>query len=180
MSSFETALAFTLKSEGGYVDNPADSGGATNQGITQHTYDGYRDSLKLPRRSVLEIEAAEVHDIYLEMYWAPAHCDGLSSALACAHFDWAVNHGVTGAIKTMQQACEVTPDGVWGVHTQTAVSALDTGGLWKAYNWIRLTWYDSRVQSDPSQAVFLAGWKARVAALDSLCEQLSENEPQDP
>lgn len=31
--SFLTCLAFTLREEGRYVDNPADPGGATNMGI---------------------------------------------------------------------------------------------------------------------------------------------------
>jgi hypothetical protein len=31
---FESCLAFTLRQEGGYVDDPADPGGATNMGIT--------------------------------------------------------------------------------------------------------------------------------------------------
>jgi lysozyme family protein len=34
---FDICLAFTLKTEGGYVDNPADPGGATNMGITLAT-----------------------------------------------------------------------------------------------------------------------------------------------
>ncbi len=32
---FEKALQFTLKWEGGYVDDPADPGGETNYGITE-------------------------------------------------------------------------------------------------------------------------------------------------
>ena len=32
---FDTCLTFTLAQEGGYVDDPADPGGATNRGITR-------------------------------------------------------------------------------------------------------------------------------------------------
>ena len=35
--SFNRAISFTLKWEGGYVNHPADKGGATNRGITQST-----------------------------------------------------------------------------------------------------------------------------------------------
>ena len=39
---FERALTFVLRWEGGYVDHPADPGGATNYGVTQRTYDAWR------------------------------------------------------------------------------------------------------------------------------------------
>jgi lysozyme family protein len=35
---FGSCLAFTLRQEGGHVDDPADPGGATNMGITLATY----------------------------------------------------------------------------------------------------------------------------------------------
>jgi len=35
----EDALAFTFKNEGGYVNHPADPGGATNFGIIQRNLD---------------------------------------------------------------------------------------------------------------------------------------------
>ena len=35
--NFDRALALTLKFEGGYADNPADPGGATNMGVTRAT-----------------------------------------------------------------------------------------------------------------------------------------------
>ncbi len=38
MNKIDKALAFTLKWEGGYVDNPLDMGGITNYGISQRHY----------------------------------------------------------------------------------------------------------------------------------------------
>jgi len=35
---FDICLAFTLRQDGGYVDDPADPGGATNMGIILATY----------------------------------------------------------------------------------------------------------------------------------------------
>jgi lysozyme family protein len=40
MADSKIAIAMTLIHEGGYVDNPADSGGPTNMGITQKDMPG--------------------------------------------------------------------------------------------------------------------------------------------
>jgi lysozyme family protein len=44
---FDACLAFTLREEGGYVDDPADPGGATNMGITLATYRQWSDNPQL-------------------------------------------------------------------------------------------------------------------------------------
>ena len=114
MTNLQTALTFTLHEEGGLVDNPADPGGRTNHGITQATYNRYRNSLSLQAGDVADISDYDVEAIYSEMYWTPAHCPDLRLKLAVCHFDWAVNHGVTGAVLTLQTALGVTADGYLG------------------------------------------------------------------
>ncbi|HEV7164709.1 MAG TPA: glycosyl hydrolase 108 family protein [Gammaproteobacteria bacterium] len=171
--SIATALKFTLKEEGGFVDNPHDHGGATNHGITQATYDTWRDRHTLPRRSVESIADAEVRGIYDEMYWTPGHCATLSAALAVAHFDWCVNHGCTGAVMTLQQVLGIKADGSFGPLTRGTLAAKDHGELWQSYNDLRRGWYRARVVAHPDQAVFLKGWLARVGRLDSYLAALA-------
>jgi lysozyme family protein len=168
--SLDTALAFTLHEEGGYVDNPNDHGGATNHGITQHTYDTYRLNRRLPAASVRDIQDQEVRDIYESMYWVPAHCSMMSLALGECHFDWAVNHGVHGALKTLQEVLGIEADGVWGPNTEAALLAQDHDDLWRPYNQLRREWYQADAEHDPSQAEFLTGWLHRVDRLDAYCE----------
>ena len=148
--SFEQALEFTLKEEGGYVANPHDDGGATCRGITQRTYDAYCSVRRLPSAPVAEIADVEVHDIYRSMYWTPARCDDLPEALGICHFDWAVNHGVVGARATLE----------------------DCGGDWRRYNQLRRAWYQGRAQGKSDQQVFLKGWLGRVDRLDTYIEGL--------
>lgn len=171
--SIATALKFTLKEEGGFVDDPHDHGGATNHGVTQATYDTWRDRHTLPRQSVKLIADAEVQGIYDEMYWTPGHCPALSAALAVAHFDWCVNHGCTGAVMTLQQVLGIKADGVFGPATRAALAAKDHGELWQSYNDLRRGWYRARVAAHPDQAVFLKGWLARVGRLDSYLGRLA-------
>ena len=171
MSALNAALRFTLAREGGYVDIPADSGGATDHGITQATYDDYRESLKLPPQDVQLITDADVDTIYTNMYWTPAKCPFLTDALAVCHFDWAVNHGVTGALETLQSVLGVAADGVFGSATAIAVAAAPEN-IWQRYNEARRTWYRTRAIQKPNQAMFLKGWLSRVDALDAYVSKL--------
>ena len=165
--TIQTALAFTLPQEGGYVDNPDDHGGPTNHGITQAVYDRYLNANGELNQSVQLISDAEIQDIYSSTYWTPAHCDELSEKVGVCHFDWAVNHGVTGAIRTLQSVVGVAEDGLFGPHTLAAVQAMDESELITAYLNARLAWYEDFAQRDPSQAQFLDGWVNRVHDLTS-------------
>ncbi len=169
--SLDQALTFTLKWEGGYSNNPADPGGATNHGITQHTFDAYRDSLRQAHQNVSLITDAEVQSIYREMYWMPAHCNDMPNALACAHFDTAVNCGVSAAIKMLQRAVGVDDDGVYGPHTSQEV--LHEGNeLIIPYLDERRARYRQIVTAKPSQEVFLKGWLNRCNALEDYTQGL--------
>ena len=168
-SNFETALAFTLRYEGGYVNDPDDLGGETNYGVTHATYANYRRLKKLPPRSVRLIDQAEVRDIYKSLYWAPAGCDLLPPNLARCHFDWAVNHGVRGATKTLQRTVGAVDDGMIGPLTrQSIIGAIAKHGdkaLANTYCLLRENWYRHEVQRRPSQRKFLQGWLNRVHAI---------------
>ena len=121
MSNFLRALPIILQSEGGYVNHPADPGGATNQGVTQRVYDAWRSNGGQQKRSVREITPEEVEAIYREQYWDQAKCDKMPWPLSLMHFDAAVNHGVTRANKLLQKALGVTADGVIGNVTLAAI-----------------------------------------------------------
>lgn len=165
---FDLALAFTLPAEGGYVNDADDAGGATNRGVTQAVYDTYRDIVKLPRQGVQLMTDAETTYIYRMAYWEPGKCAQLPAPLAIAHFDWCVNHGVSGAIKTLQQVLDLPQDGQVGPATLAAVSAANPSALTTAYIDARADWYRARVVEKPSQQKFLDGWLARCGALNAF------------
>lgn len=169
--SLEQALKFTLPSEGGLVDNPADRGGKTNHGITQATYSAYRDSLKYPEQDVSLITDAEVQQIYNEMYFIPAHCADMPAALSCAVFDTAVNMGVNSAIKMLQRAAGLDDDGIFGSHTQAEVTHQGNELLIPFLDERRAR-YRAIIAANPSQEVFTKGWNNRVNALEDYCQTL--------
>ena len=88
--SFERAIEFVLKHEGGYVDNPADPGGETRFGISKKTYPA------LDIRN-LTIEAAK--EIYRRDYWQKSGCEALEWPLSLVVMDSAVNCGVARAVE---------------------------------------------------------------------------------
>lgn len=92
--TFEKALQFVLKWEGGYSNNPNDLGGATNKGVTQNTYNAYLHSKNKPTKDVKNISDYEVKDIYYRNYWQAAGCPNMTDKFAILCFDTAVNMGV--------------------------------------------------------------------------------------
>ncbi len=164
-SDFRKALKFTLVWEGGYVNNPSDKGGATNKGITQGTYDSYRTDNKLPVRSVQAITNLEVEDIYWTRYWLAAHCNEMTFPLCAAVFDTSVNFGAVRAIKFVQEALAVKIDGRYGAETSAAVQKADPHSVAPKICDLRIARRYGRVQEDPSQRIFLAGWLNRDRAL---------------
>lgn len=169
MTAFAEALALTLRFEGGYVNDPADRGGATNFGVTQRVYDHYRNGLGIPPRDVKGITPVEVQSIYEYSYWLPARCDVLVAdgkpKLATVHFDTAVNSGVGRAVKFLQRALELDADGIWGPDTARAAAQCNEAEVVPVYLDIRTNFYHDIVNADATQGKFLTGWLKRVEQL---------------
>lgn len=117
----DLVLGWMLAHEGGYVDHPADPGGATNYGVTQRTYDGWRRRQRMEMRPVRQITMDEVRAIYAEGYFALVRFDEMPSGVDYAVVDYAVNSGPGRAIRDLQRVLGVTADGVFGPVTMAAV-----------------------------------------------------------
>lgn len=120
-SNFEQSLDFVLEHEGGYVNHPRDPGGATNRGVTQAVYDGYRKIQGRPVQSVRLITPDELLAIYKFQYWDRVQGDFLPIGLDYAVFDFAVNSGVGRASKYLQAVLGVAQDGQIGAKTLAAI-----------------------------------------------------------
>jgi lysozyme family protein len=164
-SSFDAAIQFVLRWEGGYVDNPADHGGATNRGITQRVYDAARAAQGMPVQDVRQIGDAEVMAIYRDGYWQPPRCDLLTPHLDLVQFDTAVNMGVKRAVAFLQGCVGCAPDGSFGDHTVQAVQQSSPAAVVASYCATREQFYRTLAAQKPDQAVFLQGWLNRLDAL---------------
>jgi len=193
---FAAAYAFIRQDhiEGGFVDHPMDPGKATKWGVTQATYDTYRDDEDLPARSVAKLTEEEARTIYERQYWrlcgAPALVTRQKGRLALCCFDWAVQAGVTRARTYLQLAVAVTPDGQWGPRTLGAIDRADDAAAAGRYLAWRADHYRARVgqapararlvasglaagvipSTDPRAVVFLKGWLARLRHVARACQ----------
>lgn len=158
------ARSFTRKWEGGYVNHPKDPGGATNKGVIQTNYNVYRDQKHLPRQSVKHISEAEANEIYFK-YWKGAKCEQYQTPLNVVMFDTAINFGVVGAIKLLQKALDLNPDGVFGPLTTAALKKVNHYLLSLLVCALRIRHRYERVAAKPSQSVFLRGWLNRDNSL---------------
>jgi uncharacterized protein (TIGR02594 family) len=161
---FETALSHVLEMEGGWSDDPFDPGGPTNRGLTLATYASFTGrTLGTTTAEALTFELKTISptlvaQIYRERYWAPCRAYEMPAPVALMHFDAAVNHGVAGAARLLQQAAEVDIDGEIGPITMGAVRAADPAHLVDRYAEARR----ARYRALPHFWRFGRGWLARV------------------
>lgn len=94
-----------IKVEGGFVDDPNDSGGATNFGITEKVareYGFVNDMRDLPRATAVRI--------YGDRYWEPLQLsviELMSEMVAKEIADTGVNMGIVRAAKFLQRSLTV-------------------------------------------------------------------------
>jgi lysozyme family protein len=158
ISNWQKSFELMLKSEGGYVNNPADPGGMTNLGVTKATWENWvgRESDEAEMRG---LTPEKVEPLYKKKYWDAVRADDLPVGLDYLMFDFGVNAGPGRAIKVMQSAVGVTPDGGFGPLTLAAVQAIDPVELIEKFSQAKEDFY----RSLGTFATFGKGWLNRVA-----------------
>jgi lysozyme family protein len=150
-TTFDDAFEDLIGHEGGYVNDPRDPGGETKYGISKRAY---------PHVDIKALTVDQAKVIYRRDYWAPAQCDTLPASVAFDVFDMAVNSGVTTAIRTLQKALGVTPDGVLGAISLGAAQRADPYRLRASFNGERLA-FMTDLKNWPAHG---KGWARRIAA----------------
>ncbi len=193
MQSVREIATEIVHREGGYVNDPADPGGATNHGVTIHTMrrlgldltgDGQitaQDVQLLPRETAV--------NIFVDHYFHGPRLNALPAKLQASVFDMYVNAG-SHAVKILQRffnsmRIDVTVDGVVGPQTIAAAEqaiAAAPDHLVDAYGIARRNYYynlaDQRVASrkyarrrDGGKGGWIRRAEAFVAAKYHLTEQ---------
>lgn len=153
--NFESALNFVLRWEGeSLVDDPRDPGGLTKYGISQRAY---------PNLDIATLTRSQAGDIYRRDYWQPCGCTQWANSLALLVFDSAVNQGVGGAIRLLQQAVSVNADGIIGPVTRAAVRTALPMSLLDEFAARRMASYAQTRGFD----TYGLGWSRRLMAAHS-------------
>ena len=166
MADYRILKPFILKWEGGFVNDPNDSGGATNKGVTLATFRKFKGT----SATVDELKAITDEDwtaIFKDMFWGKCRADEINSqAVANLIVDWYWMSG-TNAIKYVQRLIGTTEDGIVGKQTLARLNAKGDGLAPQIYDY-RKDFYHRIVANRPTQKRFLRGWLNRLNALMEL------------
>lgn len=121
MTAFDTCFASVIKSEGGFVNDPRDSGGVTNWGVTKRAWENWV-SHPVTEGDMRGLTPAIVAPFYRANYWNPMHGDTMPVPLALCLFHCAVNAGPKRAAMLLQHVVDTVPDGALGPATLNAVT----------------------------------------------------------
>lgn len=155
--NFERCLALVLKSEGGYVNNPADPGGMTNLGVTKNTYAAWVNRT-VDETEMRSLTPDDVAPLYEHNYWNRVAGNELPVGVDYCVFDAAVNLGPSQAIKLIQRALNVVDDGILGEKTLAASHQRDAAELIEQFSEEHL----QLMQTKKTWATFAKGFQNRI------------------
>jgi lysozyme family protein len=125
MHSVESIAAEIVRREGGYVNDPADPGGATNFGVTIHTMRRLGLDLngdgRIDERDVRALSREQAVEIYIRHYYTEPKIGLLPEALRPSVFDMQVNAGAN-AVRLLQRL--VAKFGIKGVREDGVIGPI--------------------------------------------------------
>lgn len=157
MTRFEDCLQHVLQHEGGFVNHPADPGGATNLGCTKSTWESWTGH-PCTIDDIRNLRISDVAPLYEEKYWNKARCGDLPAGIDYCVFDTAINSGPGRAVKFLQTAIGVPADGAIGPITLRAIHAADASQVISNYAAERLKF----LKELTTWPTFGRGWERRV------------------
>lgn len=175
MAKVELLVPYILKWEGGFVNDPADQGGATNMGVTISTWrqvgydkDGDGDI------DVADLRQLTQHDVVQKVlkphYWDRWKADSIKSQkIANILVDWVWGSGSHG-ILIPQRLLGVKVDGIVGEKTLEALNAQDPDKFFQAVFDARKKFLNDITISRPANKRFLKGWLNRLEDLKRLSQ----------
>ncbi|MFN9999450.1 MAG: glycoside hydrolase family 108 protein [bacterium] len=159
-----------LNAEGPYTDDPDDSGGPTNRGISWDTWTTFALSMlgvepTLDNLKKLTKEQALI--IYKNQYWDRIKADQIEDGdLRYLLFDFNVTSGSI-SVKVLQRTINslggsIAIDGVIGNKTLALINSINSIELYNKFKLNRQLFYNELVIRRPKDAKYINGWTNRV------------------
>lgn len=168
MSLPSWALDWILEAEGGFSDDPDDSGGMTKFGISHKAY---------PALDIANLTKEEAGRIYQRDYWDAVKAGEMPESIALAVFDGAVISGPVASVRWLQTIMDVNVDGVVGAETLRAVWAREvTGQTLVSYLARRAVHFAEITRQRVSQRKYERGWYLRLFRLQARCLSLPKGD----
>jgi lysozyme family protein len=146
--NFDEAFDRLIGNEGGYVNDPRDPGGETKYGISKRSY---------PTLDIANLTRDDAKAIYLRDFWEPL--GDAPAAVKFQVFDFAVNSGISTAIRKLQSAIGVADDGHWGPVSAAKLASVPVPVVLMLFVAERLDFW-RKLTTWPN---FGAGWAGRAA-----------------
>lgn len=163
MAEFTDALNRVLAAEGGMVltNDPDDRGGQTYAGIARRSWPKWEGWYHIDKGD--PVPERLVNDFYRNNFWFPIHGDEIKNQrIATSLFSFAVNAGVSTAVRRAQEAACVAADGVIGKLTIFALNSIDPELFLARFALAKVAKYRDICTKDRSQLKFILGWLNRT------------------
>jgi len=179
--AFSRAVAVVLEHEKGFVNDPVDSGGATNWGISLRWLKGMGDLDKdgwldgdLDHDGDIDVDDIRIMTperasmFYFNSFWAPFNYQRINEpAVSTKIFDLAVNMGSVTAHKRLQEAlnlcaCGLKVDGVIGPNTIRAINDVPMWRLLRNYREQVASFYINLINANSAREKYRNGWLNRA------------------
>jgi len=156
-SNWEKSFAEMIKSEGGFVNDSRDAGGATNWGVTKTVWEAWvKHSVTVD--DMKQLTQDQVKPLYKKNYWDAVHGDDLPIGLDFLVFSFGVNAGTGRSIKVLQTSLGTVADGSIGLNTLKKLQEADAKELIEKFSNSKISFYKSL----STLATFGKGWLNRV------------------
>jgi lysozyme family protein len=169
-SNVKSILDRIIDNEGGFQDDPGDSGNyagsqllGTNYGVTPNALAAFKnvsvDEITLD--DIKNLTKEDAMELYAQdYYYRPGYDKIENEELQKNVVDMAVNAGAPQATKLLQGIVGADVDGILGSNTLQAIN--DSGVNTNDYSTERKRFYLDITMSDPSKLPYLLGWVNRA------------------
>ena len=160
MASWFNYIPTLLRHEGGFANDPDDSGGATMKGVTIATFRMWYGADKTVEdlKAITDCQWCRI----MRSYWDGVKGDSIKNqSIAELVADWHINSGVN-AIKRIQRMFGITADGIVGKVTLSYLNSPNPEATFYRLRGERESYYKDLAQSNPKKRKYLNTWLRRT------------------